>query len=139
MPAVTHGGQRLKGYSSIPRKPFGVLASMWPKKIGPLSLTFSLQKNQCCGSGMFIPDPGSDFFSTRIRIFSIPEPRSASKNLSILTQKMFFPVSSRKYNRGCSSWIRIPDPDPDFLTIPDPGSRIQGSKKHRIPDPDPQH
>ncbi len=21
-----------------------------------------LQKNQCCGSGMFIPDPGSDFF-----------------------------------------------------------------------------
>jgi hypothetical protein len=23
--------------------------------------------------------------------------------------------------------------------IPDPGSRIQGSKRHRIPDPDPQH
>jgi hypothetical protein len=23
--------------------------------------------------------------------------------------------------------------------IPDPGSQIQGSKRHRIPDPDPQH
>jgi hypothetical protein len=23
--------------------------------------------------------------------------------------------------------------------IPDPGSRNQGSKRHRIPDPDPQH
>jgi hypothetical protein len=28
--------------------------------------------------------------------------------------------------------------DPDFLLIPDPGARIQGSKKHQIPDPDPQ-
>jgi hypothetical protein len=27
----------------------------------------------------------------------------------------------------------IPDPDLDFLPIPDPGSRIQGSKK--APDP----
>ncbi len=27
----------------------------------------------------------------------------------------------------------IPDPDADFLPIPDPGSR--GSKRHRIPDP----
>jgi hypothetical protein len=38
-------------------------------------------KDQCCGSGMFIPDPGSDFFS-------IPDPGSTSKNLRILTQKM---------------------------------------------------
>jgi hypothetical protein len=30
-----------------------------------------------------------------------------------------------------------PDPDLDFFTHP--GSRIQGSKRHRIPDPDPQH
>ncbi len=31
---------------------------------------------------------------------------------------------------------RIPDPDPDFFPIRDPGSgsRIQGSQKHRIPD-----
>jgi hypothetical protein len=30
------------------------------------------------------------------------------------------------------SWIR--DPEKTYF-----GSRIQGSKKHRIPDPDPQH
>ncbi len=32
------------------------------------------------------------------------------------------------------SGLFIPDPDADFLT-----SRIQGSKRHPIPDPDPQH
>jgi hypothetical protein len=26
-----------------------------------------------------------------------------------------------------------------FIPDPEPGSRIQGVKKHRIPDPDPQH
>jgi hypothetical protein len=31
----------------------------------------------------------------------------------------------------------IPDPDPEFLPIPDPGSR--GLERHRIPDPDSQH
>ncbi len=30
----------------------------------------------------------------------------------------------------------IPDPE---SRVPDPVSRIQGSKRHRIPDPDPQH
>jgi hypothetical protein len=80
---------------------------------------------QCCGSGMFIPhpknfpipDPGTEFFPSRIRI----------KKCKFLTQKRH----------------RIPDPDPDFLPIPDPGSkgskgtgsRIRGSKSHRIPDP----
>ncbi len=34
--------------------------------------------------------PGSECFSTRIRIFSILDPGSASKNLSILTQKIGF-------------------------------------------------
>ncbi len=43
--------------------------------------------NQCGGSGMFIPDPGSDFFPSRIRTVAIPDPGSASKNLSILTPK----------------------------------------------------
>jgi hypothetical protein len=66
-------------------------------------------------------------FPSRILIFSIPNPGSASKNLRIL--------SSRKYDPGCSSRIRIPDPDPDFLTIPEAGSR--GLKRHR--NPDPQH
>jgi hypothetical protein len=42
---------------------------------------------QCGGSGMFISDPGSNFFPSRIRTVSIPDPGSSSKNLSILTQK----------------------------------------------------
>jgi hypothetical protein len=37
-------------------------------------------------------------------------------------------LSTKKYDPGCSS--RIPDPDADFLP-----SRIQGSKRHPIPDP----
>jgi hypothetical protein len=35
-----------------------------------------------------VVDPGSEFFSSRIRISSIPGPGFASKNLSILSQKM---------------------------------------------------
>jgi hypothetical protein len=79
--------------------------------------------------------PGSDFFPSRI-----PDPiclhlGSASKNLSILTQKKpkkWF-LSSRKYDPGCSSRIpgcssRIPDPNADFLPIPDPGVK-------KAPDP----
>jgi hypothetical protein len=52
-----------------------------------------------------IPDPN---FSSRIRIFHpgseffIPIPRSASKNLSIFTQKNWF-LSSRKYDPGFHS------------------------------------
>jgi len=79
--------------------------------------------------------PGS-----RIRLFSILGPNclhpgSASKNLSILTQKkpIKWFLSSRKYDPGCSPGSRI-----RMLTfypsrIPDPGS-----ERHRIPDPDPQ-
>jgi hypothetical protein len=55
---------------------------------------------------LFIPEP--NFF----------HPGSASKNLSILTPKLL--LSSRKYDPGFSSQIRIPDPDTDILSIPDP-------------------
>jgi hypothetical protein len=62
------------------------------------------------------PDPGSEFFPSR---------RSTSKILSILNQKMFFKVSE--------IWLGlIPDQDPEFLPIPDPGVK-------KAPDPDPQH
>jgi hypothetical protein len=37
-------------------------------------------------------------------------------------------ISSQKYGFG------IRDPDKTYF-----GSRIQGSKRHRLPDPDPQH
>jgi len=52
---------------------------------------------------MFIPDPN----------FSIPDPHQ--RILSILTQKLFIKLSE--------SWsvLFIPDPDPDFLPISDPG------------------
>ncbi len=79
-------------------------------------------------------DPGSDFFPSRIRTFSIPDPdpESASKNLSIFNPQKWF-LSFRKYDPGCSFRIPDPDPDPDLLPIPDSGSRGQGSKK--APDP----
>jgi hypothetical protein len=83
---------------------------------------------------MFIPDPGSDFYPSRIRTVSIPDFGSSSKNLNILTPKKakkWF-LSSKKYDPGCSSRIRV-------LTFSHAGSRIQGSKRHPIPDPDPQH
>ena len=56
-----------------------------------------------------IPDPTFFHPGSRIRTVSIPDPGSASKNLSILTpkkQKKWF-LSSRKYDPGCSSRIRI--------------------------------
>ncbi len=81
---------------------------------------------QCCGSGMFIPDPN----------FIIPDTGSEIyiKEFKYFKPKKWF-LSSRKYDTGCSSPIRIPDLYPDFLPIPDNGSRIQGSKRHRLPDP----
>ncbi len=66
--------------------------------------------------------PGSEFFPYLIRILSIPDPRSASKNLSILTQKIVCKLSE------IWSGLFIPDPDPDFLPIPDPGTE-PGVKK----------
>ncbi len=67
----------------------------------------------------------------RIRIRNIRSffhPRSASKNLNILTQKIVSKLSE------IWSGLFIPDPDPDFFYP----SRIPGSKRHRIPDPDPR-
>jgi hypothetical protein len=49
----------------------------------------------------------------------IPDP--SQRILSILIPKKLF-LSSRNYTPVCSSRIRIPDPDPDFLRIPDPGN-----------------
>ncbi len=79
--------------------------------------------------------PGSrNFFSSRIRTVSIPDPGSSLKNLSILTPKKakkWF-LSSKKYDPSCSS--RIPDPDADFLPsrIPDPGVKKAPNPGSRI-------
>ncbi len=76
---------------------------------------------------MFIPDP----------TFSHPESRIHIKEFKYGTyfnpKKIF--LSSRKNDPGYSSRIRIPESE--FFTHPE--SRIQGLKKQRIPDPDPQH
>ncbi len=91
-----------------------------------------------------MPDPGSDFFLSRIQTVSFPDPGSESKNFSILAPKKWF-LSSRKYDPGS----RIPDPDADFLPIPDLGVKkapdpgcgsatlILVSVSDQDPDPDP--
>jgi hypothetical protein len=53
--------------------------------------------------------------------------------IELFTKKLS--KSSSKYGLG----IRNPRSGIRKKPIPDPGSRIQGSKRHRIPDPDPQH
>jgi hypothetical protein len=65
---------------------------------------------QCCGSGMFIPDPNFFHPASRIRI----------KEFKHFNPKKLF-LRSRKYDPGCWSRSRIWDSDPDFLPIPDPG------------------
>jgi hypothetical protein len=84
---------------------------------------------------MFILDLGSliRFLSSRFpdpvsKAFPDPESASASKNLSILTQKVVFKLS--EYDPGCSCSSRIL-----ILIFTHPGSRIQGSKRRRIQDP----
>ncbi len=75
---------------------------------------------------------------SRIRIFSIPDQKDSRSRIRIhITEfKYFFPkkfiLNSRKYDLGCSSPIRIPDPDLDFLPIPDPGTRGQKGTGSRI-------
>ncbi len=65
---------------------------------------------QCCGSRMFIPD--HDFYPSRI-----PDPKTATKKLSLSTQKYEFGIRDPGSRKTSS------------------GSRIQGSKRHRSPDP----
>ncbi len=69
--------------------------------------------------------PGSEFSSSQIRIFSIPDPH---QSLSILTKKMF---QSSEIWSNQAAMLFIPDPDFNFLPIPDPGVK-------KAPDPDPQ-
>jgi hypothetical protein len=68
---------------------------------------------------MFIPVPNVFHPGSRIRI----------KELMYFYPKKLF-LSSRKYDPGCWSRSLIWDSDPDFLPIPDPGSRVK-----QAPDP----
>jgi len=71
---------------------------------------------QCCGSWIFIPDP------------NFSHPGSLSKNLSILTQK----ITSKLSEIWFGLFIPDPDQDPEFVPIPDPGSRGQKGTGSRI-------
>ncbi len=79
----------------------------------------TLLYDQCCGSGMFIRIPDPNFFPSRIRIreFKYFNPK-----------KWFHPLGNMIRVVHSGSWL-----------FTHPGSRIQGSKRHRIPDSDPQH
>jgi hypothetical protein len=99
--------------------------------------------------------PGS-----RIPILSIPDPHSFHprsrihiKEFNYFNLKILF-LSTRKYDLGCSSQIRIrsinflPFRTPESKRTPDPGSGIRkkpipdsgsGVKNAPDPDPDPQH
>jgi hypothetical protein len=89
---------------------------------------------QICAEVLRLRDvyPGSDFFPFRIPdpTFSHPGSRIRIKYFKYFNPKKWF-LSSRKYDPGCSSRIRIPTfypsriPDPGVKKAPDPGS---GSK-----------
>ncbi len=81
----------------------------------------------------WIPDPGSEFFPSRML-----DPRSASKNFSILTKKNGFSALRNMipvFHPGSGSRIWILTFYLSRIPILDPRFRIQGSKRHRIPDP----
>jgi hypothetical protein len=88
--------------------------------------------------------PKYDFYPPRI-----PDPKSRVKNIPDPGPRIRIRIKEFKYLfltlkivsklSEILSGIFIPDPDLDFLPIPDPRSRIQGSKKHRIPDSVPQN
>ncbi len=73
-------------------------------------LIFWINFIQFFGSGMFIPTHGSKFFPSRIRI----------EKFRYFNPKNWFPNFFLNMT-VVSSQIRIPNPDLDFLPIPDPG------------------
>ncbi len=70
---------------------------------------------QCCGSGMFISHPGSEFFYLGSMVEKIPDPRSGSAIKSI----------SESFNKLSEIWCEIFSFHPGSRFLP---SRIQGVK-----------
>jgi hypothetical protein len=112
------------------------------------SLLCSMKFQQCCGSGMFTPDPGSNnsikregakkflsyhFLATKNQkivnklIFELVNKSFKAKKLStIVLLTLKFVCSYQKYGLG----IRDLGSGKNLFRIADPGS-----KRHRIPDP----
>ncbi len=100
--------------------------SIWIRKDYPTTQYKVATSFQCCGSGMFIPNPGFDFFQSRVPdpIFCHPGSRICIKEFKYFNPKKWF-LSSQW------SGLFIPDPDPGSWFFTHPGSRIQGSKVTR--------
>jgi hypothetical protein len=81
---------------------------------------------------MLIPDPNFSIPDPGSKVKKIPGSASASKNLSILTQKLFLSsLMIWDVHPGSGSWIRILNFCPS--QIPDPGSRGQKGTRSQIP------
>jgi hypothetical protein len=66
----------------FPKYPPPITQNFFEKKYHGRTRIENLGCCQCCGSGMFIPDPGS-------RVKNIPDPRSESTSKNVfLTQKI---------------------------------------------------
>ncbi len=79
-----------------------------------------------------IPDPTFFHPGSELSPSRIPDPRSSTKNLCILT-----PKKAKKWFLSSKNmmWVVHPGSRIRMLTFSHPGSRIQGSKRHPIPDP----
>jgi hypothetical protein len=80
---------------------------------------------------MFFPDHRSEFFHPGSRVKKIPDPgsgsASASKNVSIFNPKNCF--------SALGNMIRDVHPGSGFLFFTLLGPRLQGPKRHQIPNP----
>ncbi len=90
-------------------------SSSWPDK-----------RKQCNGSGIFIPDPAQNFFYSGSRVKKTPGSRI---QIHIIIKELKY------FNPKIVSISRNPDPRSGSWFFTHFGSRIQGSKRHRIPDP----
>jgi hypothetical protein len=78
--------------------------------------------------GCFIPDPDPTIAPSRIRILDTGGKKAPDPGSDLLLYKGYYQIL-----------FAYPVSGSDHCSISDPGSRIQGVKKHQIPDPDPQH
>jgi hypothetical protein len=82
-----------------------------------------ITEQQCCESGMFMPDLGSEFFLPGSRVKKIPDP-DPHQRICILTQKTVSKLVEKW------SWMFIPDPGSGFFSILEPGSATLQSREH---------
>jgi hypothetical protein len=98
------------------------------RKLGPLLVIQKINTlSQCCGYGMFIPDPGS---IELVYFWNVEEKNLGqfSKNYRTFYPKNCHYTSSQKYGFG----IRYPRSRIRKNPIPDPGSRGQKGTGSRI-------